>query len=57
MHPVFFALATFTLVVLVGVAVLGALHLRVPRRAPRLQPWLDLDGSARRQRQRLTVMH
>lgn len=57
MHPVFFALATFALVLLVGVAVVGALHLRTPRRAPGIAPWMDLDGSARRQRQRLSAMH
>ncbi len=30
---------------------------RPQRRPVRLQPWMDLDGSARRQRRRLTPLH
>lgn len=63
MHPVFLAAAIYATAVLLGVVALLAghrsttRHMPVPRRggAPRalqLRPWLDLDGSARRQRQR-----
>lgn len=57
MHPVFLAFAIFAVVLLAGVALLAAQHVHVPRRSAGLHPWMDLDGSARRQRQRLTAMH